>query len=58
MKAIKILSIALLAMFTFSTVNAQTTAPAKPATEKGTHKKGHKKHHHKHQQKKAVAKTP
>ena len=46
MKAIKIFIIALIATFAFNTVNAQTTAPAKPKTEK-THKKGHKKHHHK-----------
>ncbi|WP_406824088.1 hypothetical protein [Pedobacter sp. KACC 23697] len=48
MKAIKVLSIALLAMFTFATVNAQTAAPAKTATVKSQTKKSHKKHHHKH----------
>jgi len=47
MKAIKVLSIALLAMFTFATVKAQTSAPVKPAQEKSQTKNIHKKHHHK-----------
>ncbi|SDG78151.1 hypothetical protein SAMN05421827_11127 [Pedobacter terrae] len=54
MKAIKVLSIALLAMFTFATVNAQTAAPAKPTTEKSMAKKSHKKHHHKKHTKKVA----
>ncbi|WP_316804836.1 hypothetical protein [Pedobacter nototheniae] len=54
MKAIKVLTIALLAAFTFGTVNAQeATAPAKVKTEKTTKKPGHKKHH-KHKGKKAA----
>ncbi|GGH16994.1 hypothetical protein [Pedobacter zeae] len=47
MKAIRVLSIALLAMFTFATVNAQTAVPVKPTTEKSQTQKSHKKHHHK-----------
>ncbi|NII85631.1 MULTISPECIES: hypothetical protein [unclassified Pedobacter] len=54
MKAIKVLSIALLAMFTFATVNAQTAAPVKPTTEKSQTKKSHKKHHHKTHTKKVT----
>ncbi|MFF5382456.1 hypothetical protein [Pedobacter suwonensis] len=46
MKAIKVLSIALLAMFAFATVNAKTVAPVKPTTEKSQTKKSHQKHHH------------
>lgn len=56
MKTIKILIIALMATFAFSTVNAQTTAPAKKATTEKMHKKGHKKHHHKKHTKMAPAK--
>jgi hypothetical protein len=48
MKAIKVFSIALLAMFTFASVNAQTAVPVKPAKEKSQTKNIHKKHHHKH----------
>ncbi len=55
MKAIKVLIIALVVVFTLNTVNAQTVVPGKAGAEK-TQKKGHKKHHHKKHGNQVVAK--